>query len=182
MYCRAVRYAAAAFFAAFIVALAVTPGGYRQLRISMGTYDLRAEDQAIRETVKLFSATTAGIYLTAGGMQGINVLPADQLVKRRIYQDTRFLLDQGLVLAHDRDRSQVQQVRLYSPYQAVALVDEAWFLAYQDSAKRRILSNKKANIITVRYFLRKVGGKWGIMDYEVFPKGERMPPERTVRW
>lgn len=182
MYGRVVRNAAAAFFAAFIVALAATPGGYNQFRFSLGNYNRLAEDQAIRETLKLFSGTTAGIFLTGGGMQGINILPADQLVKRRIYQDTRYLLNQGMVLAHDRDRSDVRQVRLLSPSHAIAIVDEAWFLAYQNSATRRLLSNKKANFITVRYFLRKVGGKWGVMDYEVYPRNQKIPEVRTMGW
>lgn len=179
---RSVRLACAALAAAVAFAFATTPEGYLNYRYALGNYSRAAEDRAIRETIKLFSATAAGIFLTGGGMQGINILPAEQLVKRRIYQDTRFLADMGMVLAHDRDRSDVREIRVLSPFHAVALVNEAWFLAYQDIFTRQLLSNKKADIITVRYLLKKNGGRWGIVDYEVYVREDEIPPLDTARF
>lgn len=175
---RYARTAVIAAAAALIAALAFTPGGWDAFRYRTGGYDIEGETKAVKESIRLFSATYAGFYASAGGLEGLNVIPAAQMVKRRIFQDILAVLDTGRVLVLDRDRSDVRRVQFTDLTHAVAVVDEAWFMAYQDYFTRRPLPDKKANYVTVRYFLKKQWGRWIVFEYDVFGQEDQLPPLR----
>ncbi|MDA8084226.1 MAG: hypothetical protein M0024_11270 [Nitrospiraceae bacterium] len=85
----------------------------------------------------------------------------------------------------DRDRSTFRKITFLSPERAVAIVDESWFIVLQNYTTRRQISGRKADFVTVRYFLKKMWGRWIIVDYEVYPQGEvpaPLPADRLFSW
>jgi len=107
------------------------------------------------------------------------------MVNSRNFHDLNLWLDNGKFLAWDRDKSVVTEVRLLSPDRAIAVVDENWFIQLSDKVTRRQILMKKSNFISVRYFLKQIGGVWIVVEYEVYPQGEPVPPvpaERLVKW
>lgn len=180
-----VRISVLALLLAVVAAFSTTPGSWSLFRFKIGNYDREGETESIGQTIQLFSATLAGLYLTVGNSPGLNIFPATNLIKRRILQEIRTNLDSGVVLAVDRDRSDVRQVLFSDSSHATAVVDEAWYMQYQDPASRRPVASKKANFITVRYYLKKMWGRWTVMDYEVYGRDDSIPPvqhERFVQW
>ena len=171
----ALALAAAATFAS-------APDALQWFRFRVGNYDMAGETASIGATIKLFSSCVAGFYDSGGVKTGLNVIPAENLVKRRIFQDIQNMKNVGLLLVIDRDKSVVKDVRFIDMTHAVAVVDEDWFFAMQEYGTRKPLSGKKANIITVRYFLRKVWGRWIVSEYEVYGRGDGMPPVDSARY
>ncbi len=175
--------AAAGFLVACIISF-TSPGAYEHYRFKVHGDQKLTEIQAVRETIKLFSASMAGFYAT-GYMAGLVQFPADNLVRRRIFQDIRNWEQTGKMLVMDRDKSTVREVKFIAPGLAVALVDENWFSVYQDRATRRQISGKKANFIVVRYYLKKQWGRWIVIEYEVHQQGEQIPPvpvDKALKW
>lgn len=170
---------------AFIASVAGMPGAYEYYRFKTGNFPREQEISGIKNTIKLFSATVAGLYASGGIVAGLNTFPAEKLVKRRILQDIRMSKNEGKLYVMDRDKSKVNDIKLFSPDRAIAVVDEDWFGVYQNSVTRRQISGKKANLITVRYFLKKMWGKWVIVDYEIHARGEALPSvtaEVVLKW
>jgi len=170
---------------AFLTSVAGAPGAYEYYRFKTGDFPRDQDTAEIKNTIKFFSSTFAGFYSTGGSMAGLNVFPAEKMVKRRIFQDLRNWQDTGKLLVMDRDKSIVKHVTFITPDRVVAVADEDWFSVYQDFNTRRPISGKKANLITVRYFMKKQWGKWIVDDYEVHIQGEPLPPlsvERLRKW
>lgn len=181
MHRRSLRTIGVALGAALLTILLTVPGSWARLTHGLGNYDREGETRSIKDTLKFFSATIGGFYMSGGSLSGLNLFPATSSVKRRILLDLRTLADANTVLVADRDRSTVREVLFPGPDSAVAIVDEAWFMQYQNAATRKAVSEKKANFITVRYSLKKNWGKWLVSDYEVFGMGEPLPPPRRER-
>jgi hypothetical protein len=132
----------------------------------------------------LFSATLAGFYAT-GYMAGLVAFPAENPIRRRIFQDINNWEQAGKRLVLDHDRSTVPEISFITPDLSTAVVRENWFSVYQDIRTRRQISTKLANMITVRYYLRKQWGRWIIFEYEVYPQEEKIPPAavgQVLRW
>jgi hypothetical protein len=178
--------AAAGFLCAMAAVLALTPGSWTQYRFETGRYDYEQEKAQVASSLKLFSATLAGFYMTGGKVgEGLNIIPAASLIKRRIFMDINMYTNSNVIFVPDRDRAEVRGVTFLSPVHAVAVTDEDWVNVYQDLQTRRPRSGKKFNSITVRYYLKKLGGKWVILDYEVHTRGEALPPvpaDKVVQW
>lgn len=176
---------AAGLLLAFMASVAGAPGAYEYYRFKTGDFPRDRETAEIKSTIKFFGSTLAGFYSTGGSIAGLNIFPAEKMVKRRIFQDLRNWHDTGKLLVMDRDKSVVKQVQFIAPDRVIATADEDWFSVYQDYKTRRPISGKKANLITVRYFMKKQWGKWIVVDYEVHIQGEPLPPlsdERLWKW
>lgn len=176
-----VMVAASAALAAVVAAFATTPGSGGQFRFKVGQFDSEGEKREIAETLKLFSATYAGFYVSGGNPEGLRSFPAEMMIKRRIFMDINSYREAGLVFALDRDRSDIKEIRFADATHAAATADEFWFMQFQNAATRRPLSAKKANFVTVRYFLKKQWGKWIVLEYEVYGQGDELPPLETER-
>lgn len=180
-----IRIITTAMFLSFIAAFLTDAGSWDYFRFKMGNYDFNKERAAIKDSVRLFSATLAGFYASGGSTAGLNMFPAEKLIKRRIFQEMNINRQSGLVLVADRDRSDVRQIIFSGPAHATAVVDESWFMQYQNAETRRPVSDKKANLIAMRYFLKKQWGKWIVVEYEVYGRDDSMPPvqnERFLKW
>jgi len=159
-------------------------GGYEHFRFYAHGYLRQQETANVEATIKLFSSSVAGFYAT-GYTVGLKQFPADNMVKRRIFQDIRNWEESGKFFVMDRDRIAVRNVEFLAPDMAVALVDETWFSVFQNRSTRRPISEKQANILTVRYYLKKKWGRWIIFEYEVFPQGKPLPPvpvDMVLKW
>lgn len=179
------RIAVVSLILAFLCGFASHRGAYDYYRLKTGNFLYDNEVREIKSTVKLFSDTVAGFYATGGSVSGLNMFPAEKMVKRRIFQDINTWKDSGKLFVLDRDKLAIKEVKFISPDRAIAVSDENWFSVLQDSQTRRQISGKKADFITVRYFLKKMWGKWIVGDYEVYPQGEILPPltvERLAAW
>lgn len=179
-----------AFFAtgallALLVSFAAISGAYEHYRFRIN-YSLKAEETAVIEkTIRFFSSTVAGLYATGGIVTFLNIFPAEAVVKHRLFQDIGSLKAAGKLLVMDRDKSTFRKVTFIRPDRVIAVVDENWFSVYQDYKTRRQISEKKANLVTVRYFLQKKWGKWIVADYDVYPQGltlPQVPEERMMSW
>ncbi|MBI4839247.1 MAG: hypothetical protein HY806_08955 [Nitrospirae bacterium] len=178
------RYAlifASALIIALVAVFISAPGSYDFFRFKMGNYDIRGETASVKDAIKLFSASISGFYASGGNPAGLNMFPAEKLIKRRIFMDINYAKKAGQALVMDRDKSDIKQITFMDPVRAVAVVNESWFNEYQDYETRKKLSNKKANIITVRYFLKKMWSKWIVVEYEVFGRDDKIPPV-PVEW
>lgn len=182
----AVLAAAAGFLCALAAVLALTPGSWTQYRFETGRYDYEGEKAQILSSLKLFSATMAGFYMTGGKVgEGLNIIPAASMIKRRIFMDINMYTISNVVFVPDRDRTVSRETTFLSPVHAVAVTDEDWVNVYQDAVTRRPRSGKKFNPVTVRYYLKKMGGKWIVLDYEVHTREEKLPPvpaDKVLQW
>lgn len=159
-------------------------GAYEFYRFQINQTARLLETEGVKRTIKLFSASLAGFYAT-GYVSGLNLFPAEKTVKRRIFQDIRNWEESGKKLVMDRDKSEVRSIIFLAPDLAVAQVDENWFSVFQDRQTRRPISPKKANIVTIRYYLKKKWGRWIVIEYEVFRRGTQLPlvpVERVLKW
>ncbi len=182
---RTVRIVIISLALAFMAGFVSHKGAYAYYRLKIGNFHYDSEVQDIKSAVKLFSDTVAGFYATGGGVSGLNIFPAEKMVKRRIFQDINTWKDSGKLFVLDRDKLVIKEVKFITPDRAIAVSDENWFGVLQDYQTRRQISGKKADFITVRYFLKKMWGKWIVGDYEVYPQGESLPPltaERLAGW
>jgi hypothetical protein len=179
------RFAAIGVISAVLSLLAAflsTPGSGDQFRFKIGYYDRQAEEAAIQDTLALFRATLAGFYMTGGNVAGLNMFPAEKMLKRNIFKDININLDAGRVLVMDRDRIELKQIVFSDRNHATAVFDETWFMQFQNAGTRRPLSGNKANLITARYFLKKMWSRWVVISYEVYGREDILPPVDEARF
>lgn len=168
-----------------ITVIAVTPNSWDYFRFKIGNYNMDEEIAGVKGSIRLFSASIAGFYDSGGIIAGLNMFPAENLVKRRIFQDIRYNQNNGILLVIDRDKSDVKKIIFADPVHAIVIVEEDWFFAYQDYNTRRPLSDKKTNFITVRYFLKKMWSRWIVLEYEVYGRDDAISPvpmEKVIKW
>ena len=179
------RAIAAGILLAFIASAFGAPRAYEYCSFMTRPELREREEGQIKSTINFFSSTLAGFYsIGEPTSAGLNQFPAEKMIKRRLFQDIKSWKDEERLLVMDRDKSTVRSIRFVAPDRAVAVVDENWFSAYQDLSRRPV-SDKKADMITVRYFLKKTGGLWIVMEYEVYPQGDQLPSfpeERFAKW
>jgi len=182
---RTLRICILSFVLALAGALTSVPNPWQFIKYKVGIFDKAGETQAVRDSIKQFSASIAGFYASGGSIQGLNMFPADNTVKRRIFLDIQINRESGFVLVADRDRSDVKQITFSDTNHASAIVNEAWFMQYQNIGTRKPVSDKKANYLTLRYLFKKIGGKWIVMDFDVYGRNDSIPPvqqERLAAW
>jgi len=131
-----------------------------------------AEKELLKKTIKQYNSVTSGFYASGGYLGEFAILPADNLIKRKHYQNIVQLNGQGVVLVFDQDKSVIQKIHFYSRNQACVITAEQWAMAFQDTQTRKKLSKVKGTSLAVRYMMRREQGKWMVSDVEVFPGNE----------
>ncbi len=168
---------------AFGVCYLQAPSGGAYLRYHLGLYDLKKEEKLIKKSIKQFNIDYATVFNTGGTTYVIDEYPAANLVKRRTYQEANIWARQKMVLVYDRDKTTIEGIRFYSPFRAVVVAKELWFLNFQDIKTRDYLSPLKADKIRVRYLMKKVPGKgWIVQEYEVYSDTEKVTTEVDRPW
>lgn len=174
------------FLAALVLAIVpavVQNGGqaFTNLRFHLGMSDEREIHDAIAVSITQYNKNSAGFYATAGeSLEGLAVIPASQLQKRRLFQDINMLKRDGLVMVFDLDSQKIRESRLVNRTTAVAQTSEVWAIALQDVMSRAPLSGVKAVAVTVRYLLHYEPGPtgkpaWIVYESDVYPEGESVP-------
>ena len=133
------------------------------------------EQALIADTIKQFNKLYASFYDTGGSLNGLNDFPAANLVKRRIFQDIAEFSKKNELLVHDRDETKLLSITFIDAMSAEARTSETWFLSLQDAATRKPLSGVKSNQVKVRYLLKRGGGVWRVVEFEVFGKDDPIP-------
>lgn len=136
-----------------------------------------AEEKLVRKAVREYNAATSGIYSTSGlAIQELDVIPASDVEKRRIYKDVNLLRTDGLLVVFDRDKETIESVEFLNRQRVTVVSSETWVLKMQDFATRRALTNLKGSQVRCRYHLWRIKGRWLVDQVEVFPVDEKMPP------
>jgi hypothetical protein len=168
---------------AFGVYFVQSPQAGVYFKYHLGLYNLNNEKELLKKAIKQFNIDYATVFNTGGTTYVIDEYPAANLVKRRTYQEANIWARQKMVLVYDRDKTKFEDIRFYSPYRAVVVTKELWFLNFQDIKTRKYLSPLKADKIRVRYLMKKVPGKgWIVQDYEVYSDKEKVTTEVDKLW
>ena len=167
---------------ALAVSLFSADNAAENLRFHMGLYDTAAEEKQVENTLKLFNRNFATLFNTGGDQSAaLNEFPAANMIKRRVVQEINDWARQDKVLVYDKDVFEIEEIDLLSPARAVVVSREVWFLNVQNRQARHEKSGVKASPIRVRYFLKKIDDKWGVIEYAVFGKDDPIPVTNTDR-
>ncbi len=94
----------------------------------------------------------------------LDEFPASVLLKHEIYRDIDYLRSQGLMIVYDMADSTFIDTKILNPYYAIVDLYEEWNYVYQDNISRRIKSPLKGMGQGMRYYLRKIKGRWIVFD------------------
>ncbi len=144
------------------------------LRFRLGLYG-NGERIKVEETIKHFNRDYATLYNTGGPTTMLGSFPADNLVKRRIFQEVRYWDQLNAVMVYDKESVKTTRIDFPAADRAVVVADEVWFICAQKVDTRERISTLKRNPVRIRYLLRLVRGKWRVSDFEVYNEGETLP-------
>lgn len=136
------------------------------------------EDRAeLRATIETFNQLYATFYDTGGKTFGLNEFPAENMVKRRIFQDIANWRRTKKWLMHDLHKTEFVSFERLGPGRAVVITRELWDIWLRDieTAER---SGRRENAVRIRYHLNRRGGRWRVWEYEVFGVDDEIPPGR----
>lgn len=144
-------------------------------------YNVKEQEEAVRQAVKEYNIVSAGFYSMAGdAKEGLAVIPAAPLLKRRLFKDINMLKRDGLVMVFDRDRDEVK--RVYFPRRDIAVAEtfEVWAVGLQDVKTRKPAFTVKGVEVKARYLFHKEpypghGLRWVAYDVDVYPMDEEIP-------
>lgn len=142
--------------------------GFENAKFNFGINRMQ-EQKNIEATVRLYNATTSGLYATGAYPEEFKIMPADNLLKRKHFQNVSQLINNGKLLVFDLDNSNVKKVQFYGRNRACVITSEVWAMAFQDLSTRKRVSKVKGEALTVRYLLGRQDAKWLVMEVEVFP-------------
>jgi hypothetical protein len=134
-----------------------------------------ADERRISAAIHQYNSASAGIYLSGGLKDELNIIPALQLQKRRLFQDVNLLKGDGIVMVFDRDEEKVTRVTFVNPQFALAESEENWAVALKSATTFAPSSNVKGCRVRVRYQMRRARGQWVVDAAEVFPRNETIP-------
>ncbi|MHB8845684.1 MAG: hypothetical protein ACYC7L_13175 [Nitrospirota bacterium] len=138
-------------------------------------------------SITQYNKNSAGFYTTAGeAREGLAVIPASKLLRRRLFQDINMLKREGLVMVFDLDSQKITSTRLLNRNTALAQTEEVWAVALQEVQTRRSVFSVKASTVSVRYLLHFEPGQtgdpmWIVYEADVYPKGEPVPDLNVQR-
>ncbi len=171
------RILAAVVAAALVAAAAVNEHPFYNLMFRLGLYDRAAVKQNIELTLRQFNRDFATLFNVAGPRAVLGAIQADNLIKRRIIQEVTFWDGKNMVMVYDKDTFNIEKIELPRPDRAIVVAREIWYISAQDAATRRPVSTLKRNPERIRYLMRMVGGKWQIMEFEVYGENDSIPAE-----
>jgi hypothetical protein len=147
-----------------------------------GLYDRETEKKTVQETLKLFNRNFATFFNTGGNLSGLNEFPAENMIKRRIFQEINKWTKNNQIIVYDKDVFEIESIDFPDPDRATAVTREVWFLNIQEKETRKHLSPVKASSIRVRYIMKKIEGNWRVLEYEVFADTDDIPAMRMERF
>lgn len=151
------------------------------LLFRLNLYNVNEQEEAVKLAVKEYNMVSSGFYSMGGeAREGLDVIPAAPLVKRRLFKDINMLKRDGLLMVFDRDSDEVK--RIYFPRRdiGVAETEEVWAVAIQDVNTREPVTGIKGVKVKVRYVFHKepypgYGLRWVAHYVDVYPNNEETP-------
>jgi hypothetical protein len=156
--------------------------GIQNLIFRLGMYDASMDKKAIEETLNLFNKHFATFFNTGGNLTGLNEFPAENMIKRRIFQEINKWTKNNQLIVYDKDVFEIESVDFLDPDRAIVVAQEVWFLSIQEKKSRKPLSAVKASPLRIRYFMKKTDGSWSVVEYEVFADTDKISPMRMERF
>lgn len=168
--------AAAGAALALVVFLAMGGGAWKGLRFRTGFFDREDAIQQARETVAVFNIYYARFLSSAGDVEGLNLFPADNLIKRRVIQEINSWKERGSALVFDKHALNITGVELLGPERAVVTTEERWALVLRETATGRKTSGVKILHGRYRYLVGGLGNAGKVLEYDVFNMQDPLPP------
>lgn len=165
----------AALLAAFISVAATSSNPINNLGFHLGLYDKAGMKKNVEVTLKQFNRDYATLFNTNGPTAILGSFPADNLLKRRIYQEIRYWDQRNSVMVYDKDTVKIERIDFPAPDRAVVVAHEIWYISAQDADTRKRISTLKRGRERIRYIMRLVQGKWRVMDFEVYDEKDLVP-------
>jgi hypothetical protein len=166
---------ATAVVAAIAATAAVNKQPLYNIKFHLGLYDHAAVRENIEQTLRQFNRDFATLFNTSGPTAILAAFPADNLVKRRIFQEVNFWDGKNMVMVYDKDTFAIEKIELPLPGRAVVVAREIWYISAQDAVTRRRVSTLKRNTERVRYLMQMINGKWRVMEYEIYGEKDSIP-------
>jgi hypothetical protein len=177
----------AAAAAGLVLAVAVfflkADGAWEGIRFRLGLVDRQAVVLEVKDAVSVFNIYYARLFSAAGDVEGLNLFPADNLIKRRVIQEINTWKERGVALVYDRHALDIKSVELLGPRRAVTVTEETWALVLRDLATGKKSAGSKVLQARYRYLLGKIDGAWKVLAYDVYGMNDPMPsvPESWKR-
>jgi hypothetical protein len=167
--------AAAAILVALGVAALTSQAPVANLRFHLGLYDREGMKRNIEATLKQFNRDYATLYNTSGPTSILGSFPADNLLKRRIFQEIRYWDQLNSVMVYDKDTIKIERIDCVAPDRAIVVTHEIWYISAQNAETRKRISTLKRGSERVRYFMQFLQGKWRVMEYEIYDENDVLP-------
>lgn len=129
----------------------------------------------IKSTIVKYNKIFTDLYVSDGGISMLDEFPSSVKLKHEIYRNLDFLRARKLILIYDMADSRFVDINVLNPYYAEAVVYEEWNYLYQERMSRNIVSSIRGFGHGFRYYLRKVKGRWLVIDTEPV---DMEPPEK----
>lgn len=171
------RVAAVAAVAAIIVAAAISGHPVHNLKFRLGLHDESAMKNGIEQALRQFNRDFATFFNAGGPTSILGTFPADNLIKRRIFQEIQYWDQKNIVIVYDKDAFKIEKITLSGPDRAVAIANEIWYISAQKADTRQPISTLKRSPERIRYFLKLVRGQWRVTEYEVYGETDSIPAE-----
>ncbi|HEY6872958.1 MAG TPA: hypothetical protein VI298_09560 [Geobacteraceae bacterium] len=168
---------AVAVVAAVVAAASVNEHAFYNLRFHLGLYSRDARKAEIEQTLRQFNRDFATFFNVGGPTSILPTFPADNLIKRRIFQEVRYWDGMNAVMVYDKDTFTIEKIELTRPDRAVVIAREVWYISAQDAVTRKTISTLKKSPERVRYILRLDHGKWRVMEFEIYGEKDAIPAE-----
>ena len=163
--------------AALVAAAAVNAHSLNNLRFHLGLYSRSARKNDIEQTVRQFNRNFATFFNVGGPTSILGSFPADNLIKRRIFQEVRYWDGMNAVMVYDKETFVIEKIELPRPDRAVVIARETWYISAQNAVTRKQISTLKRSPERVRYLMQMVQGKWRVMEFEVYGENDTIPAE-----
>lgn len=129
-------------------------------------WGLKAEEETIKRTLKLYNACFQDFYASAGMPAKLDEFPAVKPVKHELFRDIGFLTENRRVMIYDFADQAVRKISLVAPGKAEVETVEEWNYLYQKLADRTPFTRVRGISQGFRYTLRQMNGRWLVVDWE----------------
>lgn len=119
-----------------------------------------------RSFIKNFNDLLADVYFSSDPSK-VNILPADESVKKDIINDMEFLLRSGKIMDVTVDDIVIERVDWFPPITVRVKTREIVTLSYLNLIDKAIIMPEKAAEYQQVYTLEMREGKWIVMRYEI---------------
>jgi hypothetical protein len=123
-----------------------------------------AEVRKIREVVRSYNNMLMDIYASKGSGAYLDSIPTNRNIRHKLFMDQGYLGLNDRVLIYDLAEITIGSVEVSGPFFAEVFTHEEWNYVYKDIALQKNMSEIKGMSADLRYVLRKIEGKWIVVN------------------